>query len=140
MTKMTLEIRVHELEERLNGAGDHQASSTTPKSDRKLNKVYGIFGKFYGKDKHPGESKTRCHLPTIEIDIKTHFWWSKTSKDIPAYFLIFPVFPDYCKRQKILSYFKMHTHFFSAAAADAQTANASFLNSIISGLFHYSTF
>ena len=55
--KMTLEIRVHELEERLNGAGDQGASTATPKSDRKLNKVYGIFGKFYGKDKHPGESK-----------------------------------------------------------------------------------
>ena len=62
--KMTLEIRVHELEERLNGAGD--GASATPKSDRKLNKVYGLFGKFYGKDKqgNPGESNmvTLIHL------------------------------------------------------------------------------
>ena len=48
--KMTLEIKLQELEQRLGGAGD----APTPKTDRKLNKVYGIFGKFYGKEK-PGE-------------------------------------------------------------------------------------
>ena len=59
--KMTLEIKVHELEERLNGAGDN--NSATPKSDRKLNKVYGLFGKFYGKEKHenPGELTLTAH-------------------------------------------------------------------------------
>lgn len=67
--KMTLEIRVNELEERLNGAGDQGAA--TPKSDRKLNKVYGIFGKFYGKDKHPGESKRGVISP---LKNKTHSW------------------------------------------------------------------
>ena len=42
---MTLQMKVDELEKRMQ-AGD--GSSTTPKTDRKLNKVYGIFGKFYG--------------------------------------------------------------------------------------------
>ena len=45
---MTLEIRVQELEEKMRGQG---VDLKTPKTDRKLNKVYGIFGKFYGKEK-----------------------------------------------------------------------------------------
>jgi len=61
--KMTLEIKLQEMEEKMRSGGMEIA---TPKTDRKLNKVYGIFGKFYGKQKeeNDGESKSSvCHLP-----------------------------------------------------------------------------
>ena len=47
--KMTLEMKVTELEQKFQNGG---TASLTPKTDRKLNKIYGIFGKFYGKGVH----------------------------------------------------------------------------------------
>jgi chromosome segregation ATPase len=53
MQKVTLEMRVEELEVRIrkmendpHGAGD--SSNLTPKTDRKLSNVQGIYGSFYG--------------------------------------------------------------------------------------------
>ena len=63
--KMTLEIKLQEMEEKMRSGGMEIA---TPKTDRKLNKVYGIFGKFYGKQKeeNDGESKSRCVISPVE--------------------------------------------------------------------------
>ena len=58
--KMTLEIKLQEMEEKMRSGGMEIA---TPKTDRKLNKVYGIFGKFYGKQKEENDgesSRSRC--------------------------------------------------------------------------------
>ena len=69
--KMTLEIKLQEMEEKMRSGGMEIA---TPKTDRKLNKVYGIFGKFYGKQKeeNDGESKSRCVISPVEyLRVKT---------------------------------------------------------------------
>ena len=58
--KMTLEIKLQEMEEKMRSGGMEIA---TPKTDRKLNKVYGICGKFYGKQKEENDgesSRSRC--------------------------------------------------------------------------------
>ena len=56
--KMTLEIKLQEMEEKMRSGGMEIA---TPKTDRKLNKVYGIFGKFYGKQKEENDGESsRC--------------------------------------------------------------------------------